>query len=72
MDNINGVFIHWPEQCNYCLRALNTTYCGKNQAFMKKLDSMNHEYVGTVDFVCDYFTLDKEKIKDKQNEENDM
>lgn len=58
--------IYWPEQCKFCLRALNTTYCDRNQAFMKKLDSMCHEYIGTVDFKCDYFSVDKNKLEKYQ------
>jgi hypothetical protein len=54
--------IYWPEQCNYCLRSINTTHCNRNQAFMTKLKSMYSEYLGTVEFVCDYFTVDKLKL----------
>lgn len=58
--------IYWPEQCKFCLRALNTTYCDRNQAFMKKLDNMYHEYLGTVEFKCDYFSVDKKKLEESQ------
>lgn len=58
--------IYWNEQCLYCLRALNTTYCDRNQVFMKKLDSMYNEYLGTVDFKCDYFSVDKKKLEKYQ------
>ena len=62
---INNPNIYWPEQCKFCLRALNTTYCDKNQTFMKKLEGMYHEYVGTVEFKCDYFSVDKKKLEEK-------
>lgn len=65
---INYPNIYWPEQCKFCLRALNTTYCGKNQAFMKKLESMYHEYIGKVEFECDYFSVDKKKLEESQIE----
>lgn len=60
--------IYWPEQCKFCLRALNTTYCDRNQAFMKKLNSMYHEYLGTVEFKCDYFSVDKREMEKLKTE----
>ena len=54
--------IYWAEQCNYCLKSINTTHCSRNQAFIKKLSSMYNEYLGTVEFACDYFTVDKRKL----------
>lgn len=69
---VDEIFIYWPEQCKYCLKALNTTYCGKNQAFMKKLNSMYREYIGTVEFKCDYFSLDKAVINTQENNENEI
>jgi hypothetical protein len=58
--------IYWPEQCQFCLRALNTSHCDRNQAFMRKLDSMNREYLGTVEFKCDYFSVDKQKLDEQR------
>ena len=57
--------IDWQEQCKFCSRGLNTTYCDRNQAFMQKLQSINKKdfYRGNLEFVCDYFVLDKVKIE---------
>ena len=65
---IDGVFIHWPKQCEYCSKSWTTEHCARNQSFMRKLNGMYNEYLGSLEFKCDYFTPDKEKIKDKQNE----
>lgn len=65
---IDGTFIYWPEQCQYCSKSWTTEHCGRNQTFMRKLNGMYQEYLGSLEFKCDYFTPDKEKIKDKQNE----
>lgn len=58
---INYPEIYWPEQCEYCYKALNTSHCVRNQGFMKKLQGMYKEYLGTVEFKCDYFSLDPAK-----------
>lgn len=50
--------IYWHEQCQYCQRSINTSHCNRNQNFMKKLKSMYNEYLGTVEFRCDYFHKD--------------
>lgn len=63
---INYPEIDWPEQCKFCLRALNTTHCDRNQAFMKKLNNMYHEYLGKIEFKCDYFSVDEKKLKKNQ------
>lgn len=65
---IDGVFIHWPKQCEYCSKSWTTEHCARNQSFMRKLNGMYNEYLGSLEFKCDYFTPDQEKIKDKQNE----
>jgi hypothetical protein len=33
---------------------------------MRKLNGMYQEYLGSLEFKCDYFTPDLEKIKEKQ------
>ena len=40
-------------------------YCDRNQAFMQKLQAINDKnfYKGNLEFVCDYFALDKTKIE---------
>lgn len=68
IDNPN---IYWPEQCKFCLRALNTTYCDKNKAFMKKLESMHREYIGKVEFECEYFSVDKMKLEEIKIDKED-
>ena len=57
--------INWQEQCKYCSRGLNTTYCDKNQIFMQKLQSINdkNNYRGNLEFICEFFVLDKIKIE---------
>ena len=65
---IDGVFIHWPKQCDYCSKSWTTEHCARNQSFMRKLNGMYNDYLGSLEFKCDYFTPDKEKIKDRQNE----
>lgn len=66
---IDGTFIYWPEQCEYCSKSRTTEHCTRNQSFMRKLNGMCYDYLGSLEFKCDYFTPDKEKIKDKRNEE---
>ena len=63
---IEGIWIHWPEQCQCCSKSWTTEYCDRNQSFMKKLNGMYQEYLGTVEFKCDYFVPDLEKIKENQ------
>ena len=62
---INNPNIYWPEQCKFCLRALNTTYCDRNQTFMQKLQTVNDKnfYKGNLEFICKFFALDKAKIE---------
>ena len=65
---IDGTFIYWPEQCQYCSKSWTTEYCDLNQSFMRKLKDigMYQEYLGSLEFKCDYFTPDLDKIKEKQ------
>ena len=67
--------IYWNEQCKYCKRyhekSANTEFgrsinedCQRNQAFMQKLKGMYNEYLGTLDFKCDYFILDEDKYNE--------
>lgn len=57
--------IDWQEQCKFCSRGLNTTYCDRNQTFMQKLHAMNDKnfYKGKLEFICEFFALDKTKIE---------
>lgn len=57
--------IDWQEQCRFCSRGLNTTYCDRNQAFMQKLQTVNDKnfYKGNLEFICEFFALDKTKIE---------
>jgi hypothetical protein len=66
---VEGNWIYWPEQCQYCSKSWTTEHCGRNQTFMRKLNGMYHEYLGSLEFKCDYFTPDEEKIKDKNEKE---
>lgn len=63
---IEGTFIYWSEQCKYCKKSWTTEHCGRNQSFMRKLNGMYQEYLGSLEFKCDYFVPDLEKIKEKQ------
>lgn len=67
--NINGAFIHQSEQCQYCSKSWTTEHCARNQSFMRKLNGMYSEYLGSLEFKCDYFTPDKDKIIDKKEKE---
>ena len=67
--DVSGTFIYWPEQCKYCSRSWTTEHCARNQSFMRKLNGMYQEYLGTVEFKCDYFVPDLDKIKEKQQSE---
>lgn len=62
---INNPNIYWQEQCKFCSQGLNTTYCDRNQAFMQKLQAINDKsfYKGNLEFVCEFFVLDKSKIE---------
>lgn len=66
---IDETFIYWPEQCEYCSKSQTTEHCARNQSFMRKLNGMYHDYLGSLEFKCDYFTPNKEKIQDKRNKE---
>jgi hypothetical protein len=35
--------------------------------FMEKLKGMYHEYLGSLEFKCDYFTPDLDKIEEEQS-----
>lgn len=37
--------------------------------FMEKLKGMYHAYLGTLEFKCDYFVPDLDKIEEKRNKE---
>lgn len=63
---IEGTFIYWSEQCQYCSKSWTTEHCSRNQSFMRKLNGMYQEYLGSLEFKCDYFTPDLDKIKEKQ------
>ena len=67
--------IYWSEQCKYCKRyyekSTNTEYnriinedCQRNQAFIQKLRGTYNDYLGTLDFKCDYFILDEDKYNE--------
>ena len=68
---INYPDIDWHDQCKICLKAINTSHCAKNQGFMEKLNTMKNEYIGDLEFECEYFSPDKRKINLKQNEGNE-
>lgn len=38
----------------------------QKSSIMCKLDSMNNEYLGTVEFKCDYFSVDKRKLDEQR------
>ena len=63
---IDGVFIYWSEQCKYCSKSWTTEYCAKNQTFMRELNDMYNKYLGSLEFKCDYFTPDIDKIREEQ------
>ena len=67
--DVNGTWIYWSEQCKYCSKSWTTEYCDLNQMFMEKLKGMYHEYLGSLEFKCDYFTPDLDKIEEKRNKE---
>ena len=59
---VNGTWIYWKEQCNYCVNA--TPVCQKNlKNYIEKLDSIKPEnpVYGTLEFKCDYLIFDKDK-----------
>ena len=51
---------------SYCSKSWTTEHCARNQSFMRKLNGMYQEYLGSLEFKCDYFTPDLDKIKEKQ------
>ena len=67
--------IYWPEQCKYCKRLqiedLNSELgkiiskdCTRNKIFIEKLRGEYFDYLGTLDFRCDYFVLDEDKYNE--------
>lgn len=69
---INGLWIYWPNQCEYCKKSWTTAHCAKNQSFMQTLTNMNQEYLGSLHFTCDYFVPDEEKIEEVKNSQSTM
>ena len=63
--NINGTYIYWSDQCKYCSKSWTTKYCVRNQMFIDKLKGMYNEYLGSLEFKCDYFTPDLDKIEEQ-------
>lgn len=47
--------IDWKEQCLFCLKGLNTTYCTVNQDAIEALKKVTEKCRGTIEFTCDYF-----------------
>lgn len=64
---INYPDINWQEQCKFCSKGINTTYCFKNQSLIEQLQKLSN-YRGTIDFECEYFALDKTKTNNENNE----
>lgn len=56
--------IDWTNQCEVCLKALNTSHCIENQGFMKSLQDKN--YRGTLEFECEFFSPDLVKLTKKE------
>lgn len=56
--------INWSEQCKYCSKGINTTYCYRNQSVIETLQKMSN-YRGTLDFECEFFALDKSKMQNE-------
>ena len=69
---VNGLWIYWPNQCEYCKKSWTTEHCEKNQSFMRTLTSMNQEYLGSLHFTCDYFVPDEEKIEEVKQSQSTM
>jgi hypothetical protein len=40
---VEGNWIYWPEQCQYCSKSWTTEHCARNQSFMRKLNGMYQE-----------------------------
>ncbi len=70
--DINGLWIHWPNQCEYCKKSWTTAHCARNQSFMRKLNGMHQEYLGSLHFTCDYFVSDEEKIEKVKEQQTTM
>lgn len=69
---VNGLWIYWPNQCEYCKKSWTTEHCAKNQSFMQKLKDMHQEYLGSLHFTCDYFVPDEEKIEEVKQSQSTM
>ena len=63
---INYPDIMWIDQCDVCLRALNTSHCIENQGFMKLLQDKFLDYRGTLEFECEFFSPDLVKLTKKE------
>lgn len=73
-ENGQKVWIYWPDQCKLCksyfFRSENKP-CGREltQEFINNLHQLEHHakgVYGTLEFRCDYFTLDEEKYRNDQ------
>ena len=68
---IDNPEINWTEQCKFCRKAINTTYCDRNQAYMQRLQTMGKEFHGITSFECEFFSPDKKLLNEPEQKTND-
>lgn len=69
--NGGKVWIYWPDQCKLCtgyINPVNGKPCAKEKTerFIKELRKLEHGFPGVygkLEFKCDYFCVDEEKLK---------
>lgn len=70
-QNGEKVWIYWPDQCKLCkgyICPVNNEPCAKEKTekFIEDLRKLEHGAIGVygrLEFKCDYFCLDEEKLK---------
>ena len=64
---IDGKWIYWKEQCEYCTNRKVCDYRENVKEYTKKLEAIEAKVYGSLRFKCDYFILDE-----RVYQENDM
>ncbi len=63
---INGYWIYWKEQCQYCKNRINCEYIEKINNYINNLSQVDDKgCYGSLSFKCDYFIFDKELYNEK-------
>ena len=55
--------IPWEKQCDFCLKAINTTYCNETKRVIENLKNIEKNSKGKIDsFTCQFFSPDTQLL----------